>query len=112
MISRRPSWQLDDCPAWCAIDHRQEDHPDDRVHRTEAPSVPVIARSRRFDGELRYEIAAMDFEVGMSRRDGEAETWIYVGGETEQPIEVTRESAARLLRALNIQLRAPDRSSE
>jgi hypothetical protein len=112
MTNRRPSWQLDDCPAWCEIDHREEDHPDDRVHRTEAPSVPVIARSRRFDDGLRYEVGAMDFEVGVSRRDGEVETWIYVGGETGQQIEVTRESAARLLRALDVQLRATDRATE
>jgi hypothetical protein len=105
MTNRRPSWQLDDCPAWCVVDHREDDHPDDRVHRTDAPSVPVIARSRRFDPDLTFEVDAADFEVGVSRRDGDVETWIYVGGGSGQQIEITRESAARLVRALNIQFR-------
>ena len=106
MMNPRPSWQLDDCPAWCAVDHSEEDHPDDRSHRTDAPSVPVIARTRRFDDGLAFETEAMDFEVGMSRRDGDADTWIYVGAGGEQQIEVSRESARRLLRALDARLRA------
>jgi hypothetical protein len=107
MRNPRPSWQLDDCPEWCAVDHREDDHPDDRSHRTDASAVPVIARSRRFENDaLVFELEAMEFEVGASRRDGEADTWIYVGAGGGQQLEVSRESAERLIRAITIQLRA------
>ncbi len=84
MTNRRPSWQLDDCPAWCAVEHREDDHPDDRSHRTDAPTVPVIARSRRFDDGLVFETEATEFEVGAPRRDGDAETSIYAGESARQ----------------------------
>jgi hypothetical protein len=106
MTNPRPSWQRDECPAWCAVDHREDDHPDDRSHRTDTPAVPVIARARRFDDGLVFETGAMEFEVGVSRPDGEVDTWIYVGAGPGQQLEVSRESAKRLLRALDAQLRA------
>jgi hypothetical protein len=97
----RPSWQVDPCPAWCAGGHAEHDHPDDRVHRSPAVAVPVVTRRTAFDGpELRRSTQAAEFEVAVSRVDGEKETWAYVGDGPAMFIEVTTESAARLIDAL------------
>jgi len=97
----RPSWQLDACPHWCTGGHAEHDHPDDRVHRSAALAVPVVARRTIFDsGELRRSERATEFEVAVSRVDGETATWAYVGDGPAMFIEVTLESAARLVDAL------------
>ncbi|KQY60329.1 hypothetical protein ASD11_12815 [Aeromicrobium sp. Root495] len=43
MASRPPvfSWQAHPCPPWCELDHHDDDHPEDRVHRGAAHHVAV-----------------------------------------------------------------------
>ena len=97
----RPSWQVDDCPNWCTGGHAEHDHPDDRVHRSAAVAVPVVTRRTSFEGaELRRLTEATEFEVAVSRIDGEMETWAYAGEGSTMFIEMTVESAARLVDAL------------
>ena len=101
MDDSRPSWQADECPPWCTGEHGERDHPDDRVHRGRSTAVPVVARRAWFDGEgIRRSAEAVDFEVALSRVDGEPETWLYVGAGPGLSIEVTAESAERLVRAM------------
>lgn len=99
MADERPTWQVDDCPPWCAGRHLENDHPDDRVHRSAGTTVPVIARRQYLGDEwVEYSVQDVDFEVGASRVDGESATWIYVGSGPAQSIEVTPDGASRLLR--------------
>ena len=101
MDDARPSWQVDLCPQWCVGGHAEHDHPDDRVHRSAALSVPVVVRRTSFSGpEAHRSTEAAEFEVAVSRVDGETETWAYVGEGPRMFIEVTTESAARLIGAV------------
>lgn len=101
MNDTRPSWQADPCPGWCAGGHAEHDHPDDRVHRSLAESVPVVVRRTAFgSGGVRRSAEAVEFEVALSRVDGERETWVYIGEGPAMFVEVTAESAGRVLGAL------------
>lgn len=93
---------------WCAGGHDESDHPDDRVHRSRAVAVPVIARLTRFEGErlVRLEEPA-EFDVALGRSDGKRETWVYVGDGPGRSIEVTAESALRLFTAVSRVLADP-----
>lgn len=106
MLSR-PSWQVDECPSWCTGEHREADHPDDRVHRGVPITVPVVARRTWFDAAgIRRDSEATDFEVALSRVDGDDETWLYAGSGPAAAIDVTAESAQRLVRAIDAVLRS------
>ena len=110
MDESRPSWQVDECPPWCAGGHHELDHPDDRVHRSSWAAVPVVARRSWFEGEvLRRTAEGAEFEVGLSRIDGEQDVWLYVGSGPALSIEVTAESAERLVVAMGELLAARSR---
>ena len=100
-VESRPSWQTDACPPWCVGGHGELDHPDDRVHRSRSVVVPVVARHTWFEGALlRRSADAVDFDVAISQVDGESDIWLYVGAGPAASIEVTLESAERLVRAI------------
>lgn len=102
----RPSWQLDDCPTWCVGGHREDDHPDDRVHRSLGVTVPVTARATTFPGGARrVDVEVVDLDIGISRADGERQTWFYVGSGPDRYLELSGESASRLLGAALVELR-------
>ena len=101
-VQSRPSWQVDACPPWCAVDHGEHDHPDDRVHRSAPESVPVVARHTGFEGvRIRRTAEAAELDVALSRVDGEWQTWLYVGSGPAMAIEVSAESGRRLARAIS-----------
>lgn len=101
MDESRPSWQSDECPPWCTNEHGELDHPDDRVHRSSSVAVPVIARRTWFEGDhIRRAAEAADVEVALSRVDGERDVWLYVGAGPVMSIEVTAESAQRLVQVM------------
>lgn len=100
MGTEPPSWQIDPCPAWCAGGHRENDHPDDRRHRSAATAVPVMVRRTTVEGDsLIHAAEPSEFEVGLSRMDGDAETWLYLGDGPGDSVEVAAESAGPLLEA-------------
>lgn len=95
-----PTWQRTPCPPWCSGGHSEHDHPDDRVHRSTGIAFPVVSRRHdRVDPAARA-VRAREYEVGLSRRDGAAETWIYVGAGPDEYLEVASSSCAPLLDAL------------
>jgi len=107
----QPSWQIDACPAWCSGGHHEGDHPDDRVHRSLAVAVPVVVRHTRFEGSgIRRSSDAAEFEVALSRVDGEAATWVYLGDGPTRSLEFSAESAARVLHELGLALDGAARS--
>ena len=106
-VESRPSWQVDACPSWCRGDHGEHDHPDDRVHRSDSVAVPVVGRRTVFEGaSIRREVHATEFDVALSRPDGECETWLYVGAGPAMSLDVTAESAERLVRHIVDTLRS------
>lgn len=101
--STAPWWHLDPCPSWCAGDHERNEpsHVEDHLHAVEV-NVPVIrAGSPPFRNGADV-VEGLDFIVVMRRYAGQSETWLYVGdGEnTNRSIEITVESARRLVTVL------------
>ncbi len=102
MHGSRPSWQVGECPPWCASEHQERDHPDDRVHRSHSVAVPVTVRQTSFVGaSIRREAGPSELEIALSRIDGDAETWVYVGDGPARNLELTVESGERVLRAIS-----------
>lgn len=104
--STRPTWLTEECPAWCCKRHCDDDLPDDRVHETNEPTVPVTRIDHRLepDGGVRRLLRASDFEIVRYRLVGDDEEWVYVGDGAlrEQHLEVSLESASRLARRLSL----------
>lgn len=100
-MSSRARWQEDDCPAWCTREHRDDDHPEDRRHLGESRAVPVIAQHRELrESGLVEVVEAIELEIGLSRRDGETTTWVYLGDGRRQHLELSMESARWVWREL------------
>jgi hypothetical protein len=103
----QPSWQLEPCPSWCTGGHGVSDHPDDRVHRSGFPAVDVVMRQQRLEGDrLERDVTGQELEVALSRATGSGESWVYIGIGPERSLEITQESAERLLEALRGRLTA------
>lgn len=78
----KPTWQTDVCPSWCARVHYDDDHPEDRIHRSAPLTVPALRRRSLLpeDQPERTQI-----EVLMAARmDGRASRWI-LASEGEGP---------------------------
>ena len=93
----RPSWQHEPCPAWCAVEHDEDDPPADRVHDSAGRYTPVTL------GEpLAGEQDPAEVLILMSRRCGDTHDWIFVGQPEREGrhLSLSRESASRVARDL------------
>ncbi|MFT4286364.1 DUF6907 domain-containing protein [Nocardioides sp.] len=102
-----PSWLTEACPAWCAREHREADHPEDRYHQSEPAIVPVIASlAPLVPVPASFEPA--DLVVRRCRYVADAVEWLAV--ETLEAahlrLVLTLESARRLVRAVADQVEA------
>lgn len=104
----RPSWQTEACPPWCVVDHREDDHPDDRVHDSASRHISALLHpsqrlAREGDGSEVSELL-----VVTSRRAGDEVDWTYIGepDRSRQYLNLSRESARRLASALTRHLDA------
>ena len=67
----------------------------------------MVLRSTTVAGErLVRDAETAELEVGLSRVDGEPETWLYLGDGPGRSLELTAESARRLLERAAAQLAA------
>jgi len=99
----RPSWQVTECPAWCVVEHQEDDHPDDRTHRDAGVDIPVVTRRRHYErDELVADVECGYFTLGRWQRDGEHEVWISLGDNDSHDFEVGRDSFLRLIRAMEV----------
>lgn len=91
--SCRPSWQSDACPAWCVVEHQEDDPVPDRVHDSAGQYVPVVLAEPHGGARAPTELLVM-----LSRRCGESHEWVFVGEPERdgQRIVLSRESAVRL----------------
>lgn len=111
----RPTWQVDTCPPWCVVLHAEDDLAGDRVHVSTSMSVPArqLLGSASRPGHAQLDevlpgspealdrTACADLAVAVHRRDGARTTWVYAGDGSVQLLELTAESWARLLPALD-----------
>jgi len=75
-------------------------------------SVPVVAVATDVDGHALVRRAeALEFEIGVSHVDGDPDTWVYIGASPGQQIEVSLESARRLMEEVGRRLRLVDADS-
>lgn len=98
----RPSWQRDECPPWCVVEHREADPPDDRVHDSVGAYVSaVVRRPGSTVGE------STELLVILSRRCGELDDWVFLGEPERlgQHVTLSRDSAARVTSTLATLLR-------
>ena len=71
------------------------------MHRSAPETVPVVARHTGFEGvRIRRSAEAAEFDVALSRVDGQWQTWLYVGSGPAMAIEVSAESGRALARAI------------
>lgn len=108
-MSHPPDWLSEPCPSWCCGDHEGQEHPADRRHFSDLPTVPVTTLVRHVSADhpstIERDAAATDFTVELSRYVGDQDIWLFVGDEGEG-IEVSLESARRLHRAMDEVLHA------
>lgn len=106
MPENSPSWLTEPCPAWCAGDHAEGDHPEDHAHRSSGVDVPVVTRSAVLEGSrLRYRYGTAEVYIALHRGIGSDETWVYIGdGTVAGGIEMPFESARRVARTLSAAL--------
>ena len=72
----QPSWLDTPCPEWCVRRHLEHDHPDDRLHQSEASVVPGVAGVPSTDG-LRRRLAT-DLVVVASQHVDEESPWVRI----------------------------------
>ena len=82
------------CPPWCVADHRGELEGGAVRHR--GPTVSLGVLLRHPDATE----APAELLVEVHRSEGDETTWVYVGDGTDQRLELSVESAARLSRVL------------
>ena len=79
------------CPSWCDVDHATT--PDDR-HRGATRIVPVVLEGRGAPG-----VQDADLVIEVSRADGDAAVWVYLG-DGWTGFSLSLDAAARLCIAL------------
>jgi hypothetical protein len=89
------------CPAWCVADHAAEDEGGHPRHRGVTALVPGIA----INGTPPHEARGVELLVELHADDGDPMVAVYIGDGVEG-LDLTTETAARLVRRLNETLRA------
>jgi hypothetical protein len=108
---RLPSWLTEQCPSWCARDHREHDHPEDRYHQSEASLLPGVVAARQaipFTASLE----GIELVAWLGRYIGEGVDCVVIEpAERREPrLVVTVETAHSLVRHLSEQLARHQRS--
>ncbi|RYJ04969.1 MAG: hypothetical protein EON52_14000 [Actinomycetales bacterium] len=101
MATRPPgfSWQTYPCPPWCELEHHDDDHPDDRVHRGASRHVAVTLEPGPHEHQ--------DVLVTLAeQRPGAAVTIGLQQSEGPLRLSLTTEGAALLRDALGLTLLA------
>jgi hypothetical protein len=92
-----PTWLTEPCPSWCARDHHEHDHPEDRYHQSLPSVVPAVAGSA-VNVPVTSSLQALDLVIRLGRYVGEATDWLVIeAAEQREPRLVITADSARLL---------------
>ncbi len=89
------------CPPWCVADHAADDEGGRVRHRGATATIPGIA----IRGTAPHDAHGIELLVELHADDGDPVVAVYIGDGVEG-IDLTTETAARLVRRLNETLRA------
>lgn len=91
-----PGWLTEPCPAWCAREHHDRDHPDDRFHQSEARFVAAVVSTDAVPDPAA--LTALDLVVRAGRHVGHGLTWVQISAaEAARPTLVLSLDSALLL---------------
>lgn len=98
-----PPWLAEACPPWCVVMHEQRDHVRDRRHVSASLTVPVTELRGIGDPTTPEEDQALAEELALClhRRVGSRDTWLYVGDGRHQGLELSTDSWARVVPAVD-----------
>jgi hypothetical protein len=104
-----PTWLDEPCPAWCAREHREDDHLEDRFHQSDPSIFPAVAGA----GEavpLTASMGALTLGIRLGRQVGDDRTWLVIESldERRPRTVLTHETARALHRHLAHQLALAD----
>lgn len=102
----RPRWLTEPCPPWCARDHHDADHPEDRYHQSETSVLTGTQRT----GSALSDTAPVELAVWIGRDQATDAEWLTIEAlEQAAPrIRLTIETATALRDHLDHQLRLRD----
>lgn len=107
METERPIWQHSACPSWCAREHEETDHEDDRYHQSEVTIEPVVRLLKQFEGsQLQREAVADEVAVLVFQHQDDTEWWLSLSFAQHSTVHLrlSHESAERLARSLHMLL--------
>ena len=94
------------CPPWCAADHSAEDDAHSPVrHRSETVVVPGIA----IGGGARRTVESIEILIEVHTEEGDPVVGVYIGDGKQGGLDITAETAERLVRRLGDALRLVSR---
>jgi hypothetical protein len=83
------------CPVWCVADHAREDEDGRRRHRGTTITVPGIA----VRGAPPHDVHGVELLIELHADDGDPMVAVYIG-DGEEGLDLTTETAARVVRRL------------
>lgn len=90
------------CPPWCVADHADEDEAAGSRHRGETIVVPGIA----VRPGARRTVEAIEILIELHAEHGDPVVGVYIGDGERAGLDITMETADRLVRRLSEALRA------
>lgn len=88
----RPTWLTEACPPWCAREHGEDDHPDDRFHQSRAWVLDAVGAT---GGEAPAAgLAPIEVVVRVGRHDAQPRAWVQVGAALDTRASLALDAAA------------------
>ncbi len=84
------------CPSWCVADHADEDDTGAARHRSETVVVPGIA----IRSGARRTVESIEILIELHAEEGDPVVGLYVGDGERDGLDITTETAERLVRRL------------
>ena len=101
----RPTWQHEDCPTWCIVEHQEDDYPEDRIHDGPGSDIMITVQ----DNDSATGGKAEELYFAYFRRVGDGDEWVHFGSTQSDRVSLTLspESARALGRMLVAKAKDP-----
>jgi len=90
------------CPPWCVADHATDDEGGPQRHRSATVVVPGIS----IRSGAPHAIEGIEILIELHAEDGDPVVGVYIGDGVDSGLDITTETAGRLVRRLVETLRA------